>query len=103
MTTYWITAVDHLAHGPINKVCAFETAQLASGWSLGAIKPYTRQQIVNGISARTAQLYTCTWDATKSVWSRGAEVVLTKDGNYITTVGNNSTRDNLGNLPACNC
>lgn len=32
-------------------------------------------------------------------WPTNAKVI--PDGNFITTVRNNSTRDNLGNLPPC--
>lgn len=106
MTTYWISQVEQPANSPITKVCAFvATSPTTPGgrWSIGESKPYTRQQVVNGLKSGTAKLHTCTWNLIEGVWRRGAEVVLTKDEKYITTVGNSTTVDNLGSLPACTC
>ena len=42
-----------------------------------------------------------TWFNENGEWNKGALVEKTSDGKFITTNPNNTTSDNLGNLPDC--
>ncbi|MFY0541311.1 hypothetical protein [Nannocystis pusilla] len=110
---FWISHVDHEektdgSKGPIERVCAW-TDDLVKGLPVDK-KSYRRAQIVDLLQAvnsttraRSNVVYTATWNAKTKRWDRGAEVVLTSDGKYITTAPTGTTRDNLGELPPCDC
>ena len=104
MATYWIIQVDQPSGKPITKVCAcvYSIPTTAKpGGSLSTAESRTRQQVVNDITLGTHSYFTSR--AVTGGYLVGAEVVLTKDKAHITTVGNNTTVDNLGSLPACSC
>ncbi len=42
-----------------------------------------------------------TWFSENGKWKKGALVQKTSNGKFITTDPNNTTKDNLGNLPDC--
>ncbi|WP_434416967.1 hypothetical protein [Nannocystis pusilla] len=100
---YWISHVEHEtaangSKGAIKRVCAWKldaaTAQPVDKTA------YTRARIVELL--KTNVLYTATRGA-QGNWKKGAKVVLTDDGKYITTERTATTRDNLGELPLCDC
>ncbi|MFZ6178254.1 DUF3892 domain-containing protein [Nannocystis pusilla] len=112
-TEFWISHVDHETRtdgskGGIERVCAWKHDVAAR--KLTDKKSYTRAQVVAllqaidlGTRARLNVFYTTTLNETTSTWDRGAEVVLTRDGKYITTTPTDTTRDNLDELPKCDC
>jgi len=100
MATYWITQVEQPAGEPIKRVCAGIYTVANGKGNLTAATSYTRQQVMAKIG--TDKVFTAILKA-DGLLHQGAEVELTKDKLYITTAGNSTIRDNLGNLPACTC
>lgn len=117
MMEIWITHVDHDkdsngAIGPIRQVCASYKNQ---NNELVGKRSYTRLEILSMLRAftpptmqngrphnvRVNAIFTALADNGKL--NIGDEVEETKDGRFITTKGNTTTRDNLGNLPPCDC
>lgn len=62
---------------------------------------YTRDLVIQWINSGAVVVTTTKDPARPTVLFPGARVELTRDRRYITTVGNNVTQDNLGNLPRC--
>lgn len=75
----------------------------SDGTSVLNINIYKRQDVIDWIIAgnnvNTSMIYVEQGGTTR--WPTNARVVLTPDRRYITTTPNNTTRDNLENLPAC--
>jgi len=59
---------------------------------------HTRSKVIENIDGGH-QYYT--WFNENSKWIKGALVQKTYDGMFITTDPNETTKDNLGNLPDC--
>lgn len=105
MAEYWITEVEQPEDKPISHVCARRKTAPTSEHqkaTLGAPQRYTRKMVIDDIEAGTNHWYTAI-AANGKPWKRGAKVVLTKDKKFITTEGNSTTKDNLGELPKCTC
>lgn len=106
MAIWFITAVDQPANEPISHICfRAALAEDAHGRLRLSLKPtrLSRGTVVTDLLSPTGDRY---WTATAlngELWKRGAEVELTPDRKFITTKGNRSTRDNLGELPPCDC
>lgn len=61
----------------------------------------TREQVLRWLQDRVYIVYTARHDPKhKSIWDRGDIVEPTKNRLFITTKGNETTTDNLGNLPS---
>lgn len=102
----WITAVAHLDSGPIWKVCAFQAkpGRYVQKPSAGDVRPLLKSAVVKALKGGE-QFYTCTPCDDPRLpdhYKRGARVYEVQ-GYHITTDRNDTTRDNLGNLPDCNC
>ena len=113
-TEIWITSVEHekdssgKPNGPIKRVCA--SVYDAAKNTLGAKTGYTRAQVIALLQAYdlatrnyTNALYTSVLINEGKNCRKGAKVEVTKDGKYITTEGNATTKDNLGSMPPCDC
>jgi len=117
MVEIWITHVDHDknsngAIGPIRQVCASyknQNNELVGKRSytrleiLSMLRAFTDPTMQNGrpYAVRVNAIFTAIAD--NGGLKIGDEVEETKDGQFITTRGNTTTRDNLGNLPPCDC
>ncbi|WP_371879574.1 DUF3892 domain-containing protein [Nannocystis punicea] len=106
MSEYWIVGVDY-REGVIAEVCAASldrsTRDARGNWPMGEFRRVSRQQVMTWLRTGV-QVYTATAKPNEnSVWTLGARVEPTRDGKYITTEGNDTTRNNLGNLPRCTC
>lgn len=99
MAEFRICEVQKNPYGNIEAVCA---SQLLPIGQMGPVMRLLRTQVVELIKAGH-QVYTAfvTRDANgNDWWQQRARVVLFRDV-YITTEGNNTTRDNLDELPHC--
>lgn len=109
----WVTNVDHekdaagRPNGAIERVCAWLYDPTRN--VLHNKQSYTRARVIELIRDYnlpqrqwTNALYTATKNA-QGNYVKGAKIEVTRDGKYITTEGNATTRDNLGNLPPCDC
>lgn len=100
MSQYLISAVRQ----PGNLIEYVKAGVVSSdGKSVLNINLYQRQEVISWINAghnvNTSITYVDERGNTK--WPTNAKVVLTPDRRHITTTPNNTTRDNLENLPAC--
>lgn len=109
MPEIWITNVDY-HNDAISRVCARlkgseHMTSLTRAKVLGMLRETAKPTMVNGRPHATwvNAIYTATSKDGGATYTRGAKVVETKDGNFITTEGNTTKKDNLGNLPPCDC
>lgn len=94
---YWITECDHPNNKPITRVCTHDHSE----WD--NVRSWTRAQVHDHIRRGAARFVTAVWETTEKKYVRGAEVILTKDGLWITTEPTETKGDNLGKLPPCTC
>lgn len=123
MEEIWIIGVDHgirdAVHptkGPIVQVCYALPNHLGMSESPVADAGLcSRERVLAWLSQHTTLnvsgrglinvprylIYTATYDPSIPTWTKGAQVIPTPDGAFITTERGGGIDDNLGSLPPC--
>ncbi len=100
---YWIQAVRYFSWGPIDQVRVVPATLQPAGsnprYKLGDVQDLARSTVASWITTGYATFFTATYDPSSGFWNKGAEVKVSTDNQFITTVGDRWVYNNLESLP----